>query len=64
MERWVLLHKGAKFEELSEKFHISKQLVSCLLYTSKNSRYGCICCFYYGDELRTDHFTVTVFEKR
>ncbi|MCI5526040.1 MAG: hypothetical protein MR381_08150, partial [Dorea sp.] len=28
------------------------------------SRYGCICCFYYGDELRTDHFTVTVFEKR
>ena len=30
MERWVLLHKGAKFEELSEKFHISKQLVSLI----------------------------------
>lgn len=30
MERWVLLRKGAKFEELSEKFHISKQLVSLI----------------------------------
>ena len=39
MERWVLLHKGAKFEELSEKFHISKQLVS-LIQKSECHRRG------------------------
>ncbi|MDO5591067.1 MAG: single-stranded-DNA-specific exonuclease RecJ [Lachnospiraceae bacterium] len=30
MERWVLLHKGADFDALSEKFHISRRLVSLI----------------------------------
>lgn len=30
MERWVLLRKGADFEAISKKFHISPRLASLI----------------------------------
>ena len=36
MERWVLLRKGADFEAISKKFHISPRLASLEMKQSTN----------------------------
>ena len=60
----MLIIKRYQSQKMACKWFRTSYFFRLLTLASKNSRYGCICCFYYGDELRTDHFTVMVFEKR